>query len=151
MKRLEIKDLREGRGMWENLDELERETRCLLWRIRMAGFGDLLRRLRGSRTQKEVALALGMPVTTLSTLENQEAIPRGSVLKKLADFYGVPLSYFYAAPSTEMKATDTAKAWLHQLKNTAVKEGTIATYGPPHLSEELKRRIGETIKQKKDG
>lgn len=115
----------------------------------MAGFGDLLRRLRGSRTQKEVASLLRMPVTTLSTLENQEAVPRGTVLKKLADFYGVPLNYFYTAPSAEMKATDTAKAWLHHLKNTAVKEGNIATYGPPHLSDELKRRIGEAIKQQK--
>jgi transcriptional regulator with XRE-family HTH domain len=117
----------------------------------MAGFGDLLRRLRGNRTQKEVALGLGMPVTTLSTLENQETVPRGSVLKKMADFYGVPLNYFYAAPSAEMKATDTAKAWLHQLKNTAVKEGTIATHASPELPEELKRRIGEAIKQKKHG
>lgn len=118
----------------------------------MAGFGDLLRRLRGSRTQKEVASLLEMPVTTLSTLENQEAVPRGAVLKRLADFYGVPLNYFYAAPSAEMKATDTAKAWLHQLKNTAAKEATIATYGPPHLSKELKQRIAEAIKQqKKDG
>lgn len=118
----------------------------------MAGFGDLLRRLRGSRTQKEVALGLGMPVTTLSTLENQESVPRGSVLKKLADFYGVPLSYFYAAPSAEMKATDTAKAWLQRLKTTPVKEDTIATYAPPHVSEELKQRIAKAIKQhKKNG
>src|SRR5579871_4744083 len=68
----------------------------------------VVNRLRGSRTQKEVASLLEMPVTTLSTLENQEAVPRGSVLKRLADFYGVPLNYFYAAPSAEMKATDTA-------------------------------------------
>jgi transcriptional regulator with XRE-family HTH domain len=117
----------------------------------MAGFGDLLRRLRGSRTQKEVASGLGMPVTTLSTLENQEAVPRGTVLKRLADFYNVPLSYFYAAPSTEMKATDAAKAWLQHLKQADVREGSIAMHAPPGLSDEMTQRIAETIKQKKNG
>jgi transcriptional regulator with XRE-family HTH domain len=91
-----------------------------------------------------------MPVTTLSTLENQEAVPRGTVLKRLADFYGVPLSYFYAAPSTEMRATDAAKAWLQHLKKTDVKEGMIATYGPPDMTDDLKRLIADSIKQKKD-
>jgi transcriptional regulator with XRE-family HTH domain len=116
----------------------------------MAGFGDLLRRLRGSRTQKEVASGLGMPVTTLSTLENQEAVPRGTVLKRLADFYNVPLSYFYTATSTQMKATDAAKAWLQRLKNTDVKAGTIATYGPPDMTDDLRHLIANSIKQKKD-
>jgi transcriptional regulator with XRE-family HTH domain len=117
----------------------------------MAAFGDLLRRLRGSRTQKEVALELGMPVTTLSTLENQETVPRGAVLKRLADFYGVPLSYFYIAPSAEMKATDGAKAWLQQLKGSHVKENTIATFASPDFPDDLKQKIAATIKQKKNG
>jgi transcriptional regulator with XRE-family HTH domain len=117
----------------------------------MAGFGDLLRRLRGSRTQQQVASDLAMPVTTLSTLENQETVPRGAVLKRLADFYGVPLSYFYIAPSAEMKATDGAKAWLQQLRGTHAKENAIATFASPDFPDDLKRKIADTIKQKKNG
>ncbi len=117
----------------------------------MAGFGDLLRRLRGSRTQKEVASGLGMPVTTLSTLENQETVPRGSVLKRLADYYGVPLSYFYSAPSAEIKATDAAKAWLQQVKKTESKEKNIATFASPDFPDDVKRRIATMISQRKNG
>jgi transcriptional regulator with XRE-family HTH domain len=130
---------------------LRRKTRIEDRRIRMAGFGDLLRRLRGGRTQKEVASELGMPVTTLSTLENQETIPRGAVLKRLADFYSVSLSYFYIAPSAEMKASDGAKAWLQQLKGSHAKENIIATFASPDFPDDLKRKIAETIKQKKNG
>ena len=43
----------------------------------MPKFGELLRRLRGDRSQREVADELGMPVTTLSTLENQEPSREG--------------------------------------------------------------------------
>lgn len=117
----------------------------------MAGFGDSLRRLRGSRTQKEVAFELGMPVTTLSSLENQDTVPRGAVLKRLADYYGMPLSYFYSAPSAEMKSTDAAKAWLRQLKNSQVKSNAIATFASPDFPEDLKERIAHTIKQRKNG
>jgi len=46
----------------------------------MENFGERLRRLRGDRSQKEVATKLGLPVTTLSSLENQDTIPRGEVL-----------------------------------------------------------------------
>jgi len=116
----------------------------------MAGFGDLLRRLRGTRTQKEVASTLGMPVTTLSTLENQETVPRGAVLKRLADYYSVPLTYFYSAPSIEMRSTDAAKAWLLQVKKTETKDSIIATYASPDFPDELKRRIADTIKQRKN-
>ena len=48
-------------------------------------FGSRLRRLRGTRTQKQVAADLQMPITTLSTLENQQAVPRGVMLKRFGD------------------------------------------------------------------
>jgi transcriptional regulator with XRE-family HTH domain len=114
----------------------------------MGDFGDRLRRLRGSRIQKEIAADLEMPVTTLSTLENQDTVPRGAVLKKLADYYGVPLTYFYSPPTSEMKATDAARAWLQTVKRSDAKDA-IATFAPPDFPEELKRRIADKIKQKK--
>lgn len=116
----------------------------------MDGFGVLLRRLRSNRTQKEVAADLGMPVTTLSTLENQFSIPRGTVLKKLADYYGVPITYFYSAPSTAMQATSSAKAWLQKVRQFESKENVIATSADPDFPEDLKIRVAERIEQKKN-
>jgi transcriptional regulator with XRE-family HTH domain len=92
-----------------------------------------------------------MPITTLSTLENQESIPRGAVLKKLGDYYGVQVAYFYSTPSTELKSTDAAKAWLLHLRQTKVLENGIATHASPDFPEELKKRIARTIEQKKNG
>jgi transcriptional regulator with XRE-family HTH domain len=117
----------------------------------MAGFGDLLRRLRGSRTQKEVARDLGIPITTLSTFENQEAVPRSSVLRKLATYYDVPLTYFYSGPATEIKATDGAKAWLQQVREASAAKSTIATFASADFPEDLKARIAALIDQKKNG
>jgi transcriptional regulator with XRE-family HTH domain len=117
----------------------------------MTKFGELLRRLRGNRSQREVAANLQMPVTTLSTLENQESIPRGPVLKKFADYYGVPLAYFYATSGAEPRSSGAASAWLQTVRKTGdvahVKE-TIATYGSSDFSEDLKNKIAEKISEK---
>jgi transcriptional regulator with XRE-family HTH domain len=89
-----------------------------------------------------------MPVTTLSTLENQQTVPRGPVLKKLADYYGVAVSYFYSSSATEMKPTGAASAWLQTVRqNSNVKE-TIATYAAPEYSDEVKNKIAERIAEK---
>jgi transcriptional regulator with XRE-family HTH domain len=112
-------------------------------------FGELLRRLRGSRSQRDVAAELGMPVTTLSTLENQDTPPRGSVLKKLADHFGVPISYFYSLPTSEMRTSDTAKEWLLSLKQKQVQKDALATHAPPEYPEDVKRQFAEKIRQKR--
>jgi len=112
-------------------------------------FGELLRRLRGSRAQREVAEELGMPVTTLSTMENQETAPRGLVLKKLADYYGVPLTYFYSGPTSRMQSSAPAREWLLSLKERSVKNTGIATHAPPEYSDSVKKEFAEKIKQKK--
>jgi transcriptional regulator with XRE-family HTH domain len=112
-------------------------------------FGELLRRLRGSKTQKEVADDLKMPITTLSGLENQNAVPRGSVLKKLADYYGVPLTYFYTTPVSKMEPSDAARDWLLSLKHQEVKNSGIATQAPPEYPDSIKQEFAEKIRQKK--
>src|SRR5580698_187233 len=107
----------------------------------MPDFGELLRRLRGSRSQKTVASDLDMPVTTLSTLENQNQIPRGYVLKRLADYYGVPLTYFYPSTSSEMVPTDAARQWLDAVRHGSIDKDAIATHAPPDYPEEAKKRF----------
>ena len=115
----------------------------------MPPFGELLRRLRGDRPQRAVAADLGMPVTTLSTLENQESVPRGPVLKKLANYYGISLGYFYQQTGTEMRPSNSAKEWLDFLKaKPAVKDG-IATHAPPEYPDEIKKQFSEKIQEKK--
>jgi transcriptional regulator with XRE-family HTH domain len=116
----------------------------------MPKFGELLRRLRGSRSQREVASDLGMPVTTLSTLENQSQIPRGSVIKRLADYYTVPLAYFYPSNSAEMVSTDSARQWLDIVRQRPVLKNDIATYASPDYPEEARKRFAEKIRQRKN-
>ena len=114
----------------------------------MPYFGELLRRLRGARSQREVAGELQMPVTTLSTLENQQGVPRGPMLKKLADYYGVSASYFYSSSAAEMKPTGAASAWLQTVRQNSNVKDTVATYASPDYSDEVKNKIAEKIAEK---
>lgn len=134
----------------------------------MENFGERLRRLRGTRSQKEAAADIGLPVTTLSSLENQESVPRGDVLQKLVDFYKVPVSYFYKSQSaqikasdaanawiqdelpasTNTKATDAALAWVEQLREPAHGKDAVATQSNIHLDEEVRKKIAERIRRR---
>jgi transcriptional regulator with XRE-family HTH domain len=91
-----------------------------------------------------------MPVTTLSSLENQESVPRGPVLKRLADYYGVEITYFYSAPTSEMSSTSTAREWLLSLRDKpGVAKDAIATLAPPDYPDEVKKEFARKIQQKK--
>ncbi len=59
-------------------------------------FGERLRTLRkaSKKTQTQVAAELGMSQTRLSYYEKKTDLPRQAMLKKFADYYRVPLSYF---------------------------------------------------------
>jgi putative transcriptional regulator len=133
----------------------------------MGNFGDRLRRLRAERSQKEVATELGLPVTTLSSLENQDTIPRGEVLQKLAEYYKIPISYFYKSnspevkasdaavawvqqlpASTQTKASDAALAWVQQLREPVQGKDTVATQSNIHLDEKDRERIAELIRRR---
>jgi transcriptional regulator with XRE-family HTH domain len=137
--------------MWFNVVKFERQTYISYEEIRLPTFGELLRRLRGSRSQKQVAADLEMPITTLSTLENQSLAPRASVLKRFADYYGVPLSYFYPPQATQMTPSDTARAWLQSLRDAPTEPDTIAFHGPPEYPDEIKKQFAAKIRQKKNG
>lgn len=114
----------------------------------MEKFGHRLRRLRGERSQKDVAADLGIPVTTLSTLENQETIPRGEVLQRLAECYKVPISYFYKQISTGIEASDAAHAWVRHLSDPAEGKDTVATQSNIQLDEKDLERIAERIRRR---
>lgn len=112
----------------------------------MPYFGDRLRKLRGSRSQKKVAAELEIPQTTLSTLENQDSLPRGEVLKKLAAYFSVPASYFF---ETAPKPTETAKRWLESLAQSDNSDGRIATHSFLRVDESHQEAIKEKLREKR--
>jgi putative transcriptional regulator len=112
----------------------------------MEHFGERLRRLRGERPQKVVAESLGMPQTTLSSLEKQQSIPRGDLLKKLADFFGVQVTYFYTA--SNLTSSEAGKAWLEHLKSSIKGRDTIATHSPTGIDSQTKEKIAAKLKEK---
>lgn len=113
----------------------------------MENFGERLRRLRGERSQKQVASELGMPQTTLSTLENQESVPRGELLQKLADYFNIPLSYFYEPRPSQLTSTAAAKTFLQSLKRPLRGRDTVATQTTDQVDEATKQRIAERIRE----
>jgi transcriptional regulator with XRE-family HTH domain len=111
------------------------------------GFGVKLKHLRGERSQRSVAAELKMPITTLSTLENQENVPRGEVVAKLAAFYNVPLTYFYESASSGGRS-DAASSWLRSIKESSeVAQETVAFHGED-VSPVLRSHMAAVIKKK---
>lgn len=59
--------------------------------------GKTLRELRGDRSQREIAKAVGITVMALSQYENGNRIPRDEIKLRLAQFYGKTVdAIFYA-------------------------------------------------------
>lgn len=57
--------------------------------------GDKLKMLRGNRTQKEVAEAVGVSKQAISTYENNQRAPSDKVKKRLAEFFGVSIEHLF--------------------------------------------------------
>jgi transcriptional regulator with XRE-family HTH domain len=89
-----------------------------------------------------------MPVTTLSSLENQSTIPRGEMLKRLADYYKVTVNYFFDMSGAEPGVTDVARAWLQRLREPAKGKDTVATQANIMLDDQTKERIAERLRKR---
>lgn len=64
--------------------------------------GETLVSLRGSKSQKEVADALGISVSALSMYENGERIPRDNIKIRIAAFFDKPIcDIFFAQAHTK--------------------------------------------------
>jgi transcriptional regulator with XRE-family HTH domain len=106
-------------------------------------FGKSLRRLRGERSQREIAAALGVPTTTLSSLEQQETVPRGPVLRQFCNYFGVEPDYFFPAGKKE---TSPARDWLRELRSRSFSVApTIATYSISEIGAEEKEKLDTLI------
>lgn len=52
-------------------------------------------KLRGERSQEEVAKALGISVSALSMYEQGNRIPRDEIKVKMAEYYGISIEYLF--------------------------------------------------------
>lgn len=68
--------------------------------------GDRLKRLRGKRTQSEVAKSLGITRARYSHYENGRNEPDNEMLQKLADYYQVTVDYLLGYDNEEKKEGD---------------------------------------------
>lgn len=57
--------------------------------------GETLKKLRGGRTQAEVAKALDISISALSMYENGERIPRDEVKKRISELYGRTVQHIF--------------------------------------------------------
>lgn len=108
-------------------------------------FGKRLRRLRGDRSQKEIAGTLGIPTTTYASLEQQDGVPRGPVLEKLCDHFGVAVDYFFPSPEREITP---ALEWLRSRRTENFRGAkTVATNVAPdaEVTEEEKAKFDKII------
>ena len=73
---------------------------------------ELWQRLKSARekhqwTQAEAAAEIGVGTSTLANWEQGKAAPRGKHLRKAAEIYGVPLSYFTGDPASDAEPQPT--------------------------------------------
>lgn len=57
--------------------------------------GQTLRTMRGSRTQSEVAEALGITKSSYAMYERDERIPRDEIKVRISNFYGVSVQELF--------------------------------------------------------
>ena len=55
----------------------------------------VLKRLRGEKTRKEVAEAIGITERALKSYELGDRIPRDDVKQKIANYYGMSVTYLF--------------------------------------------------------
>lgn len=71
----------------------------------MNGFGEKLQKLRGTKSRKEVAEAVGISVSALTMYELEERIPRDEYKIKLAAYYGVGIEELFFSPKVTQIVT----------------------------------------------
>lgn len=64
--------------------------------------GETLIRLRGDRTQEEVAKAVGVTKSAISMYENNERIPRDEIKRKMAAYFKVSVERTFFAEKVHL-------------------------------------------------
>ncbi|EIJ79173.1 immunity repressor protein [Bacillus methanolicus PB1] len=112
--------------------------------------GDRLKKLRGKRSQEEIAQKIGISRARLSHYETGRSEPDSETLKKLADFYGVSTDYLLGSenakkpsddlpPLTEKDERDIARD-LEKMLNDLENKEALSFHGEP-MDEETKEAL----------
>jgi transcriptional regulator with XRE-family HTH domain len=114
--------------------------------------GERLKKLRGKRTQEEVAQKIGISRARLSHYETGRSEPDSEILKKLADFYGVSTDYLIYGEEgiksdlisnlpelTEKDERDIARD-LERILNDLENKEALSFHGEP-MDEETKEAL----------
>ena len=83
-------------------------------------FGQRLKQLRGTRTQDEVAEAIGISRARLSHYENERHEPDGEMYKRFADYYKTSVDYIMGltddpAPKDDPSDAEKAKEMVKRI------------------------------------
>lgn len=57
--------------------------------------GEKMRELRGKRSKREIAEALGISLSSYVKYERGERTPKDSLKKRIAEFFGVTVSFIF--------------------------------------------------------
>ena len=63
--------------------------------------GAILKNLRGNRSQKEIAEAIGITKSAWAMYERNERIPRDEVKIRIADYFGTPVQEIFFREHSE--------------------------------------------------
>lgn len=61
----------------------------------MTGYGDKLKKLRGSKSQETVAKDLGISLSALAMYETEQRMPRDEIKIKLANYYNRTVQFIF--------------------------------------------------------
>lgn len=65
----------------------------------MHGYGEKLKKLRGCKTQEQVAESLGISTSALAMYEAERRVPKDKIKSALADYYGTTVQAIFFAES----------------------------------------------------
>lgn len=74
----------------------------------MVSYGKRLAKLRGNKTQAEVANAVGIAVSTLTMYELEQRVPRDSIKIALANYFGTTVQEIFFAEDCHEKGQKEA-------------------------------------------
>lgn len=69
------------------------------------------------------------------------------MLRKLSDFFRVPVTYFYGESRTAPKGTDAAREYLKRLQEPVLLAETVATQSTSPLDDSQRQEIFDQIRR----
>lgn len=100
-------------------------------------YGERLKKLRGKRSQEEVAEKVGISRARLSHYETERSQPDYDTLSRLADYYGVTIDYILGKSNDPRLTADEEKAVDKKVKELM----EIIESMPEEKRNEMKEKI----------